>query len=691
MNLLFLDLETRSKCKLKVEGAYRYAEHPSTKILLFAYAWNFGPTKVWDLTSGAPMPEDLKKYIAEAEGLVAHNSAFDRNVLKRKAPWFPADRRWYDTMIMAYLHAMPGALKDLSKILELGDDGKKDTGKAGIDLFCVPQKTKGKNGKEYWATAKTHPEEWAEFVEYAKYDIIAMQKIFKKLPRWNAIPQERALWDMDTRMNDRGFLIDIELANKSVELLAEEKQIRDKETQRLTGDEVTAATQRDKMLKFILKQFGVSLPDLKKSTIERRLLDDSIPEPVKELLRIRLMSAATSGSKWKTLLKTVSSDGRLRGTMQFGAAFRTLRWGGRRFQPQNLPRPKFGTDDIKVAIDMVHRDFGAEYLDLMYGSRVDMLSSALRSALIVPPGKRLVVADLSAIEGRVLAYLAGESWKLRAYADYDAGMGHDLYKLAYARAFSISADDVTKAQRQLGKTLELALGYEGGVGAFICFALVYNINLETLAADNKFPEWAVVEANSFWDYCVKNNRTLNQTKEVFVACDTVKRMWRRDNPNIVKFWAGLRDAFIMAVRTGASTQVGRVVIDKKGSWVRMRLPSGRHILYPSARYDPVKRELSYLGLNTYSRKWCRLKTHGGKLAGNSTQGFSRDVFGAGVLDAEADGYDPLLLVHDELAAEAPDRDKYSVDRLMGHLCRERPWTKGLPLAADGFVDYVYHK
>ncbi|ECU9279636.1 DNA polymerase, partial [Salmonella enterica] len=339
------------------------------------------------------------------------------------------------------------------------DKAKDKEGKALIQLFC---KERPKNSKIRRATSKTHPEEWRRFVSYAGSDISAMREIYRKMPRWNLTHSEIKLWQLDQRINRRGMCMDIDLAESALAAVdAEQKRLANR-TQVMTDGDVQAATQRDALLKHIVESYGVELPDMQKSTLERRIADPDLPAAVKELLHIRLQASTTSTSKYKTLLKSVSSDGRLRGTKQFCGAGRTGRWAGRLFQPDNLPRPSLKQDQIDEGIEALK----AGCADLLFDNIMELTSSALRGCIMAPEGKKLVVSDLSNIEGRKLAWLAGEQWKLDAFRDYDTLIldqngapiwdaavndfkrrGPDLYKLAYARAFNISPDDVDKYQR----------------------------------------------------------------------------------------------------------------------------------------------------------------------------------------------------------------------------------------------------
>ncbi len=415
--------------------------------MLFAWAINDGPVNVWDITAGGGISHGLYEAIADPETLLYfHNSHFDRTVLRYAMPRLaPPVERWRDTMVQALAHGLPGSLGTL-RILGVPQDKAKDKeGKALIQLFCKPRP---KNSKLRRATSKTHPEEWRRFVAYAGLDIEAMREVYKRLPKWNYQGTELALWHRDQQINDRGVCMDMQLARAAIEAVDQEQKRLAKRTQEMTDGEVQAATQRDALIKHIVESYGVELPDMQRSTLERRIADPDLPSAVKELLAIRLQASTTSTSKYKALMKGVSHDGRLRGTLQFCGASRTGRWAGRLFQPQNLPRPSLKQEQIDEGIEALK----AGCADLLFDNIMELTSSALRGCIIAPTGKKLVVSDLSNIEGRMLSWLAGEEWKLNAFREYDAGTGPDLYKLAYAKAFDIAPDDVDKRMRRSVKS-----------------------------------------------------------------------------------------------------------------------------------------------------------------------------------------------------------------------------------------------
>jgi len=701
MQKLWLDLETFCETPIK-NGTHAYAE--GVEIMLFAWAIDDGPVSVHDFTEDQRLPAQLLAALGDESVLIyAHNSHFDRTMLRhalqRLLPGIVAGgvERWRDTMVKALAHGLPGALGALCEVLNVDTDKAKDkAGKQLIQLFCKPRP---KNSKLRRATAKSHPAEWQRFVEYAGLDIHAMRAVDAKLPNWNYQGAELALWHRDQQINDRGVCMDIELAEAAITAVGDEQLLLARRTQEMTDGEVQAATQRDAMLKHILEAFGVELPDMQKSTLERRINDPDLPAPLRELLTIRLAACTTSTSKYKALMNGVSSDGRLRGTLQFCGASRTGRWAGRLFQPQNLPRPTMKQEQIDQGIKALKLGVA----DLVFENIMELTSSALRGCIMAPPGKKLVVSDLSNIEGRFLAWLAGEEWKLQAFRDYDniigtdengepIRAGHDLYKLAYARAFNMTPEEVDKAMRQIGKVMELGLGFGGGVAAFVTFALVYGLDLEDLA-DAALPNIPIAiqrEAKNWWQASVKQKKTYGLSERVFITCDSLKRLWRNAHPETVSLWSELENAVRRAIaQPGKQFNCRRLKVRKDGSWLRIALPSGRIVCYPGAAI--VKGDITYMGVNPYSRKWQRLKTYGGKLVENVTQAGARDVLAGNMPAVEARGYEIVLTVHDEVITEAPDKDFYFHDQLSRLLATNPPWAPDLPLNAGGFEAYHYRK
>lgn len=738
---LFLDTETFSPEPI-TNGVHRYAE--GVEIMIRALALDDGPVLVYDLTPGGEVWElqgedlvpadpfyqaDVEDALADPEVEVwAHNSHFDRTVERHAGLDIPT-YRWRDTMIQAMAHSLPGKLDNLGVVLGLPQDKAKDkAGKALIQLFCKPIKFKHElkadqfpgetkkartaafkahleTLKAEWqgrATRETHPNEWRKFIGYAGRDIVAMRACHKIMPKWNYPNRadELALWQLDQRINDRGVLMDVALAAAAIRAVDIAQAELKERTGELTNGEVESATQRDKMLEHILAEYGVDLPDMRAATLERRIADEDLPEGLRTLLAIRLQASTTSTSKYRTLVRSVSSDNRLRGLLQFCGANRTGRWAGRIWQPQNLPRPTLKQADIDMGIEALLEDCA----HLLYDNVMQLTSSAIRGCIIAPPGRKLVVADLSNIEGRVLAWLAGETWKLKAFADYDAGRGFDLYALAYAKSFGVSPQSVMDDkeaggnQRQIGKVQELALGYEGGVGAFLTFAAAYGIDLEALAqmAFKSIPQHVMAQANIMFDWhCTKKKKdpaaAMGLSKKAWLVCESFKLAWREAHPNIARFWKDLDETVRQAIyNPGETFPCRRVRIRVDGKWLRIALPSGRALCYPSPEIDKHD-TITYMGMNQYSRKWQRISTYGGKLAENITQAVARDVMAANMPRMEDAGYGIVLTVHDECISEAPDSPEYGVDAMANILAMAPKWGEGLPLAAAGFESPRYRK
>lgn len=327
---------------------------------------------------------------------------------------------------------------------------------------------------------------------------------------------------------------------------------------------------------------------------------------------------------------------------------------------------------------------------------MELASSALRGVIVAPKRKKLVIADLSNIEGRVLAWLSGENWKIKAFGAFDKGTGHDLYNLTYSKTFGVPIDEVNADKgdmRQIGKVMELAFGYQGGVGAWLTFASAYGIDLEEMAkkALGIIPDEIIYEARKFliW-FKEQGKKTYGLSDTAFIVCDSFKRMWRNEHPNTVAYWKELEVNCIKAINQPSTTFVtGYHKIRVDGSWLRIGLPSGRCLCYPQPAIEDNK--LSYAGTNQYTRKWGRIKTYGGKICENITQASSRDVLAFGMMQSEKVGYKIILTVHDEIIAEVPDTAEFNSDRLCQAMTALPIWAIDLPLAAKGFETYRYQK
>jgi DNA polymerase len=348
-------------------------------------------------------------------------------------------------------------------------------------------------------------------------------------------------------------------------------------------------------------------------------------------------------------------------------------------------RPTLDGEVIEEGIEAIK----AGCADLITDNVMELCANAMRGVIIAPPGKKLVIADLSNIEGRVLAWLAGEEWKLQKFRELDTNGGPDLYEIGYGSTFGISPAEVLKWQRQIGKVIELFLGFEGGVGAFMTGAATYRIDLDSLNAEVPGDIWH--EAENFYNWMVDMKRsTFGLKPETFMMCDAIKRLWRRANPKIASWWPELKDKTIAAIENPEEEIVCRKVrIVRRGNWLRIILPSGRSLSYPAPRVEGDT--ISYMGMNQYSRKWERLKTYGGKIAENITQAVARDVFKSSYPAILEAGYEIKLPVHDELICYAPDGALYGPKHLSQLMAVVPPWASGLPLAAAGFEAYRYRK
>lgn len=669
---LLLDFETFSATPL-AHGTHTYAA--DSEIMVATYAVDDEEeVSCIDTTAGESLAP-LVVEIMRADRIVIHNSYFDRTVAAAHGIIIPPEKI-IDTMVLALMHSLPGSLDKLSEIYNLGEDKAKiKDGKRLIHLFCKPRPKKQKLRR---ATRETHPKDWAKFIEYAKMDIVAMRAIYKKLPRWNFTKDERDLWLLDQRINDRGIYVDCDLAKAALRTFDKQGLTLDERANEMTEGRVTSLSQRDRVLDYLNRDpEAFFINDLKKGTITDLLKEEELPDDIREMLTLRLEGASTSPTKYTALLRSTSPDNRLRGTTQFCGAARTGRWGGRIFQPHNLPRPKLKSGAIEIGIEAMK--LGVE--DLLFDNPTDLCVSAIRGVVHSAPENKLVIADLSNIEGRVLAWLAGEEWKVQAFIDYDNGVGPDLYMATYAKSFNVSMDAVIENEehgdgkfRSIGKVLELACGFGGSVGAFASMGMIYNV---------KVPAEEALE---------------------------LVRAWRAAHPATTKFWYALSDAVWECIEhPDENTPVWKVRgirIDRRKSWLRIQLPSGRYLCYPNIRIKPRKKiwtdtdgnqtiewrdTICYDGVDPFKKYWGTVETYYGKIVENIVQATSRDILAHGMRLAEAEGAEIVLHVHDEIIAEVPDSNNWPVRVLEECMSRNPDWATGLPLAAKGFETYRYRK
>ena len=699
---LWLDRETFAEIDLKEVGVYRYAE--TAEDLLISYALGDGPAKVWDCAA-EEMHDELYYAMEDEDGEVwAHNAQFDRAIHngpnQLRLPRVVLER-WRCSMAMALSHALPASLDELCRVLKVpADMAKIKDGKKLIGLFCKPQPA---NRKVRRATRLTHPAEWARFKEYAANDITAMHECVNRMPTWNWDASAVAEWHLDQRINARGFRVDQELTRAGARAaITEKERIATRFAELSNG--AFRPSQRELFREYLGQRLGTPLDNTQSGTFQVMLRDPAVPADVREMMELSIASNKTSTAKYAALDPAVGPDGRFRGGLQFAGAGRTRRWAGRLFQPQNLPSrglPK--PEEIADYIEHLKAGTHALFFDnlMLYGA------AALRGCVVAAPGKKLAVADLSNIEGRVLAWIAQEQWKLQAFRDYDAGTGPDLYNIT---AVSIIGGDPWKVEKKnrnaFGKVPDLASGYQGGVAGYQTFARAYGLKMSDFwdTIQKMIAPAHVAKARdnlTSWGRPQLESLEIDETE--WVASETCKLAWRARHPATVKFWYALGGAAKDAIRNpGQVFHVApfiklRTVVHRGQRWLVVALPSGRYLTYfePHLVGQGRDESIAYWGEaaeeGKTTRQWVRVFTHGGKMTGNCCQTIARDILALALRTAETKGYLPVLTVHDEILTEAPDTDDYSAQGLVGILATNPAWAKDLPLAAAGFETKRYYK
>lgn len=717
-DLLFKDTETFSEADLKKVGAYRYSEDPSTEIILATYAFNDEPVEVYDPTKGRNIPRELRRCLAGLEKpnyglkLVGHNFLqFDRLVIERCWGYKIHPTNIIDTMILAFRHALPGSLAALCEVLGVSAENAKDKrGKALIQRFSKPTP---KNYKIRRYTAETHPEEWAWFIKYGISDITSVREVFHKLPCWGDSEFEDRVLELDQLINDRGFKVDVALAEAAIEAVEKHKAQLQEEAQRKYGGSLTG-----KDFLPILRELAPAhrIHNAQKSTLHDLLADDDLPDDARTIIEMRLGAASTASTKYNPLLLGRSSDDRRRGCIQYGGAKRTLRFAGKGFQPQNLARGYYHDDELDKGISALLKGRAHRRFDV-----AKLTASTVRSCIIPEAGHKFVVADYSNVEGRGLAWLAGEETALDTFR-----AGLDIYCVTAGKMFGMEPDYIKKERkdlRQIGKACELGLGYAGGVGAFVQFAKNLGLDLVDMAKtmDGTFPDhiWAATARGYEWARIQEAKRPPRPgekddrpsyilDKKVWRTCDAIKRMWREAHPKTVAFWRDIEDAAMAAIRNpGKEFTAGprgvkfsrNVETDNNGNkvagwWLRMTLPSGRVMSYPGVGLSVSKEtdedgkvstnvRIKYQGENQLTRQWGFQYTYSGKLVENCTQALCRDLLANALLNVEANGYPIVLHVHDEIICETPDTPEYNVAELERLMCELPEWAEGFPLVAEG--------
>jgi DNA polymerase bacteriophage-type len=642
---LFIDIETYSSNDLKTGGVYKYVEAPDFEILLFAYAFDDEPVQVVDFTDYEEIPEDVITALLGGDTeLHAHNAAFERTCINKFFNLRIPPERWHCTAVHAAMLGLPFSLDAVAKVLKLAEQ-KDGDGKALIRHFCIPCKPTKANGMRTRNLPHHAPEKWEKFKAYCKQDVVVERVIYDKI-KWYEIPAiEREVWCHDQRVNDRGVLLDMVLVEKAIEVDGEYNDRLRAEAIALTGlDNPNSVSQ---LTAWLEAETGETVEKLRKDDV-KELLATVSQDNAKRVLEIRQQMSKTSIKKYQAMLKCVCADGRARGLLQYYGANRTGRAAGRLIQVQNLPR--ITLKDIGVARELLCRGAGS-LLELLYDSIPDTLSELIRTAFIAPDGKRLLVADFSAIEARVVAWLAGEQWRMDVFNTHGK-----IYEASASQMFRVPLESITKENplRQKGKIAELALGYGGGPNALI-----------TMGA-------------------LKQGLEESELKPLVDA-------WRNANPAIVRLWRKLESAAITCIETGIRQTVKPgITFYVKNNILFIELPSGRTLSYirPKLEEGMYGKILSYEGLG--QGQWRREYTYGGKLCENVTQAVARDCLMYAMLRVAEAAYDVVIHVHDEIVVECDEFDGslQDVERIMGQAFA---WSTGLPLKAEGFESKYYKK
>ena len=683
-----IDFETRSPADLKKTGAERYFEHPDTGVWCLCYAvGDDGEVQTW--RPGAELlPGELIGHVAAGREVVAHNAHFEMlgwaRLIRDGYALPPLDpRQVNDTMARARALALPGSLEDAAAALHLPI--AKDA--EGRRVMLQLARPRSREPLVWW----DDPAKLARLIEYCKTDVEVERLLHKKLPPLSA--EERALWVRDWHINQRGVLLDMPSIERAAYVVAEEQKRIGWEVRALTKGVVPSAQTTSKMLAW-LRTRGVEVDSLAKAHVRDLLQGSDLDrvEGVRAVVELRKEAAKASTAKLKAMQAGACSDNRARGLFAYHGAGQTGRWAGRRIQTQNMPRPdkSFKPRDAENVIDWLPH--GAAGIRFEYGSVLDAVSWSLRSLLIAAPGTRFLQSDYSNIEGRVLAWLAGEEWKLRAFRDFDAGRGADLYKLAYSKAFGVPAESVNDDQRQIGKVMELALGYQGGHGAFISMGANYGLQPADLVA----PIRDASDSDEWHDAAQRyEHGAYGLTRDEFAAIGVIVRGWRNAHERVVRFWYALNDAAVQAVRNpGEITGAGPHIRYKSvGDFLYCRLPSGRKIAYahPCIGVNTYGREcVTFWGVDTLTRKWSEQSGYGGHFAENVTQAAARDILACGIERTENAGYPCVMHVHDEILSETPC-DYGSLVEFMQLMSVVPAWAESLPVAVAGWEGERYRK
>lgn len=663
MSILHIDFETYSRADLKSVGLDNYARHPSTGVHCMAFVFDDEPVEIW--VAGQPIPPRIERHVRAGGRVYAHNVNFEllmwNCVMRHRHGWPPLHvEQVRCTMAMCYAMGLPGKLEDAAPALGIAQ--RKDVmGARVMMVLCRPNR----DGK-LW-TPDMDPERFARLYAYCKQDVEVERAVHKRLMELD--PIEQRLWVLDHRINQRGVKVDLPAIDKALALVADEQKRLNQEMLRVTGGVVGKCTEVALLVKWIRSQ-GVEIEGVAKAAVLDALEGD-LPEPVRRALELRKEAAKSSTAKLVAMKERAGPDGRVRSIHQYhGAA--TGRWAGRGIQTQNMTRPRPSTTQKDIDVMFEHLE-QKDYIDAFYGPTMDAVVDCLRGMLIPEQGRDFIAMDFSAVEARVLAWLAGEEHVLETFRRKE-----DIYKAAAGRIYRVAAKDVDKQQRQIGKVATLALGYQGGVGAFQSMAKNYAVKVKDADADE------------------------------------IKLAWRAAHPKIVSYWYELEAAAIRAVVEGGTQLAGpkgrQIAYRKKGSFLWCRLPSGRVLCYPypeirtiTTPWGEEKEALTYMTQvsnpkakivedENASGSWKRVATYGGSLAENVTQAVARDLLRDAMFRQEDAGFEVVMHVHDETVVEvASSCDDHTLSRVEALMAEVPAWATGLPLAAEGWRGRRYRK
>lgn len=651
MHHLSIDIETFSSIDIKKAGLYKYVQSPDFQILLFAYSWDGGPVQIVDLAQGEQIPSWLIFALADPNVVKhAYNAAFEWYCLSKF--FYSPIEQWRCTQVHGLYCGYPAGLAAVGEALGIPQDKRKlGTGGALIRTFCVPTKPTKANGYRTRTLPHHEPEKWRLFKEYCIGDVVAEMEILRRLSAFPVPDQEWQLWYLDQQINARGLACDLQMVEGA---LAVDEQVSGElraEAIKLTGLDNPKSVQQ--LTKWLEEETGEEVENLQKGTVSK-LIDKLDEGNAKRVLEIRQELSKTSVKKYAAMQVAACADGRVRGLLQFYGANRTGRWAGRLVQIQNLPRNYLST--LGHARELV-KARKVDALKLIYGNVPDTLSQLIRTAFVAPEGKVLLVADFSAIEARVIAWLAGEQWRLDVFNTHGK-----IYEASASQMFGVPIEEIGKGSdlRQKGKVAELALGYQGGKGALISMGA-----LEMGLTEEELP-------------------------------DIVLR-WRNANRRIVDLWYSMEAAALDVMQTGQPVGVRGLIFARESHYQTQQdfftitLPSGRKLFYAKPflkENDFGKQALHYWGVDQTKKKWTVLSTYGGKLTENVVQAIARDCLAVSLMRMDRAGYEIVLHVHDEVGAEGYAEQ---LDPMLQIMSEPIPWAPGLPLKADGFTTEYYQK